>query len=81
MRKGLQISYFEHVSKNLIVTLHLLNQSIVINPSYFYKVLNENIPVTYGCREISFDIAQELGFVFNSFVIFELEKSEKERIA
>ncbi|QDZ88758.1 hypothetical protein D0441_31530 [Priestia megaterium] len=62
-----RISYYKDEHTRLMkVTLHIINQTIILQPGFFYKVAGVDRNVIVGCRDIEVDILIDLGFVFPS---------------
>jgi hypothetical protein len=62
-----RISYYKTEDTQLMmVTFHQLQQTIVLQPGFFYKVSGFDRKVVLGCRDVNVNILVELGFVFPS---------------
>lgn len=61
------VSYWKNdATGNYHVTLHAVSQTIILTPGFFKKVMKMQGNVVVGCREVNFDVLQELGFVIPS---------------
>lgn len=50
----------------MMVTLHVINQTIVLQPGFFYKIAGVDRRVIVGCKDVDAKILVDLGFVFPS---------------
>lgn len=66
-QSGVYITYWmNEYTENLHVTLQSIDQTLVINPRAFRRILGIEYAVECGCREITVQEAVELGFVIPS---------------
>lgn len=62
-----RISYYKtEDTKLMMVTLHIINQTIILQPGFFYKISGVDRNVVAGCGDVEGSILVELGFVFPS---------------
>jgi hypothetical protein len=60
-----RISYYKtEDTKVMMVTLHIIKQTIILQPGFFYKVTGVDRNVIVGCRDLEASILVDLGFVF-----------------
>lgn len=63
----MNVSYWKNnATGNYHVTLHAVSQTIVLTPGFFRKVIQMQGNVSVGCRELSFQVLEQLGFVVPS---------------
>lgn len=63
----LEVSYYKAEETGLmVVTLHALKQTIVLQPGYFYKIAGVSRNVVVGFWEMDVNTLIDLGFVFPS---------------
>lgn len=61
------VSYFKNnATGNYHVTLHSVSQTIILTPGFFRKVMKMKGNVLVGCKDLSFEVLCELGFVVSS---------------
>lgn len=66
-QQGVQVSYYKANEWGYLhVTLQLLNQQIAVHENVFRKILGIGYRVECGCREITFQDAIDLGFIFQA---------------
>lgn len=59
------ISYYKtEDTKVMVVTLHAIKQTIILQPGFFYKITGVDRKVISGCNDFNGTILVDLGFVF-----------------
>lgn len=64
-QQGVQVSYYKANDWGYLhVNLQVINQEIAIHENAFRKILGIDYRVECGCREITLEQANDMGFIF-----------------